>query len=591
MELVFLIYGLAFFLLGFAILYYPKKNSGFHLARNIHYVGWFGVIHGINEWLDLLILIDALNASVAWKYLRMITLPLSFLLLLYFGSSVISVRKKNCSICKFLPWVLMFTWGILFMAGEHSHQRWDILSRYILCFPGALLTGLGLLTYTSETEVGSHFRLTASLKTAGIAFMVYAFFAGLIVKDAPFFPASMLNYSLFRETLGVPVQVFRSVCAVVIAYNLIRVLEIFHFEMQRSLEYSEMRFRTVVNTAPITLFIEDGNHRIMFLEGNGFAGIDIVSTDSIGKPTSEAFVALPQIYENTQRASSTGEDITEIITFQDHYYEFFAVPLKAGTDSIAGVIGIVIDVTRQKNAQNELDRYRVELEKNKVLATIGALSTEITAEIANPLHESKLSLLKAFSGLRKTIGAGDVKASIQEGLDKISQAIKTLDGFCEKANLQKSPHSEPIDLHELLRRVLAVTKESAEHAMVRITTAGADIFPAMRISSRELEQVLYNMVQKVIHSTDGGYVSNLEINFTIQDKCLCMKFSETSLKSPLDRVNETISNGTEIRMLESEYDFGLSVLKGIVEAYRGTITIARNSDDSVLYEIQLPLAG
>ena len=49
MEVIFLIYGLAFFVLGFAILYYPKKNSRFQLAGKIYLIGWFGIVHGINE--------------------------------------------------------------------------------------------------------------------------------------------------------------------------------------------------------------------------------------------------------------------------------------------------------------------------------------------------------------------------------------------------------------------------------------------------------------------------------------------------------------------------------------------------------------
>ena len=35
MSVVFFIYGLAFFLLGFAVLVYPKKESSFDLAKNI----------------------------------------------------------------------------------------------------------------------------------------------------------------------------------------------------------------------------------------------------------------------------------------------------------------------------------------------------------------------------------------------------------------------------------------------------------------------------------------------------------------------------------------------------------------------------
>ena len=45
--------------MGFGILYYPKKDNLFRLASKIHLIGWFGVLHGINEWLDLMVLISA----------------------------------------------------------------------------------------------------------------------------------------------------------------------------------------------------------------------------------------------------------------------------------------------------------------------------------------------------------------------------------------------------------------------------------------------------------------------------------------------------------------------------------------------------
>jgi PAS domain S-box-containing protein len=591
MELIFFIYGLAFFLLGFAILYYPKKESTFRLARKIQLIGWFGILHGINEWLDLMILIHALGMEPAWKILQLFTLPVSFLMLIYFGAGVISVQKENCQLCRFLPLVLMVLWGVLFLAGEHNQHRWDVLSRYVLCIPGAFLTGMGLLLYVPETRSNA-FRLAVNLKIAGVAFVMYAFLAGLIVKDAAFFPGSVLNYSLFSETLGVPVQVFRSICAVVIAYNLIRVLEIFHFEMQRSLKNSEMRFRTVVNTAPVTLFIEDSDHKITFLEGKGLVDLGVVSADSIGKQTGDVFAELPQIQQNLRRVSSLGEDTTEVVTCRDHYYELFAAPLKDQAGSVIGAIGVVIDVTGQKSAQNELEKYRVELEKNKYLATIGALSTKITAEIADPLQASKISLLKAFNGLRKTIGAGDVRADIQDGLNKITAAIQTLNGFCEKANLQTPTYPEPMNLFEIVRRVLSVTSELADHAMVRITTAGADIFPIMNISSRQLEQILYNTLQKIIHAADGTHVKNVEITFSRQSDNLCMKFLETCLKGPAEQSSERTEGPIIISEQEEvEHDFGLSVLKGIIESYGGAITITRQAADSALYEIQLPLAG
>jgi PAS domain-containing protein len=590
MEVVFFIYGLAFFMLGFAILYYPKKNSTFRLADKIHLVGWFGILHGINEWLDMLILIRALDTSFAWETARLLTLPASFLVLVYFGAETISTQKKNCFACKYLTLVLAVLWAVLFLAGGHNSTRWDVLSRYVLCFPGAMLTGMGLFAYMPETKNSRNFRLAVNLKVAGAAFIVYAFIAGIIVNDAAFFPPSFLNYSLFSKSLGVPVQVFRGLCAVVIAYNLVRVLKIFHLEMQQSLQDSEMRFRTVVNTAPVTFFIEDKNHCVTFLEGKGLANLDIMHSEAIGKPISQVFAGLPRIYQGSEQAFSSGEKFSEIISDRGHFYEAFFAPLKNETGVASGAIGVVIDISEQKNAQNDLDKYRIEMEKNKTLAAIGALSSEIARETAGPLHESKVSLLKALSGLRKTIGAGDVKASIQEGLDKISGAIKALGGFCVKANLQTLPQAEPIDLFEIVQRVLSVFRESAQHAMVRITTERMDIFPVMNISSRELEQVIYTMVQNVIQSADGTHVHDLSIDFSIQKETFCMKFFESCMYDSVQNPEELSTLKTEMLAGRGERSFGFSVLKGIIDTFSGTIAISPNSQGGIIYEIHLPLA-
>ena len=53
MIFVWFVYGLAFFVLGLVILVYPKKGSEFRLARHIWMIGVFGIVHGVNEWLDM----------------------------------------------------------------------------------------------------------------------------------------------------------------------------------------------------------------------------------------------------------------------------------------------------------------------------------------------------------------------------------------------------------------------------------------------------------------------------------------------------------------------------------------------------------
>ncbi|MHC4346695.1 MAG: hypothetical protein ACYSUP_18660, partial [Planctomycetota bacterium] len=55
MIFVWFVYGLAFFCLGLIIVIYPKKGSFFRLAEHIWWIAGFGILHGINEWLDMFI--------------------------------------------------------------------------------------------------------------------------------------------------------------------------------------------------------------------------------------------------------------------------------------------------------------------------------------------------------------------------------------------------------------------------------------------------------------------------------------------------------------------------------------------------------
>ena len=102
MALVFFIYGLAFFILGFAIMLYPKKKSGFVLADQLYLIAGFGILHGINEWLDMFILISQSSDTHALEIIRAATLPVSFLFLVHFGSKTIPLVKKTVSFADYL---------------------------------------------------------------------------------------------------------------------------------------------------------------------------------------------------------------------------------------------------------------------------------------------------------------------------------------------------------------------------------------------------------------------------------------------------------------------------------------------------------
>jgi signal transduction histidine kinase len=116
--------------------------------------------------------------------------------------------------------------------------------RYGLAFPGSLLTALAFLATRRQPEIQALHapRVSRGLLGLAILFAVYAVAAGLIVKLAPFFPATVFNYDSFMRVTGVPVQVLRAACAIGMAIAICQVLDIFELEAlnRMNLAYREI---------------------------------------------------------------------------------------------------------------------------------------------------------------------------------------------------------------------------------------------------------------------------------------------------------------------------------------------------------------
>ncbi|MFP5380994.1 MAG: EAL domain-containing protein [Gammaproteobacteria bacterium] len=233
MALIYFVYGAAFLFLGVSILRQPRLAHDCRLAGIIPLLGLFGLLHGVNEWLDFLRVIrggDPLLDAV-----RTVVLPVSFLPLLEFGRRLMQPRLSRWT----APWMLALPLGVVgatAIASNLSVEHTLLASRYALALPGGLLTGAGLLQYarTAEPWVDTR-RVRIMLATTGTAFILYAVLAGLVVPPLDVPLARHLNSGWFTEQTGLPVQLFRALCAVVAGLAIWQVLTAFDRERVRNL--------------------------------------------------------------------------------------------------------------------------------------------------------------------------------------------------------------------------------------------------------------------------------------------------------------------------------------------------------------------
>ena len=249
---VFFVYGLTFFTLGTAILLYPKKDSQFRLAQNLNLIAFFGILHGLNEWMDMFRLIQPVEPAPL-AIVRLMILPASFSFLLLFGVKAVIEEKGKYSALKTAPIVLLIAWGTITALSSRKLLMGDIAARYLIGVPGIVLTCYALLLYMQQIIDQTQAVTARAIKITIGAFIAYGFFSGLIVPEAKFFPASIFNYRVFLNATGVPVQLFRALCAIVLCYSFAQILKIFEWETLTSLRENRDKLEERVHERTIAL--------------------------------------------------------------------------------------------------------------------------------------------------------------------------------------------------------------------------------------------------------------------------------------------------------------------------------------------------
>jgi hypothetical protein len=206
LDFIYFFYGLAFFSVGTACF---AISRGHGEAAAWLTLGAFALLHGACEWLDLAALVA--GDQLAFAFVRVALNTASFMLLAEFGrleSERLGRRPPGRWIYGLLGLV------VLLGAAFGGPSAGGAISRYLICFPAALLASW---VFFMQAD-GFFGRMRRLALVTSLTLLVYAAAAGLVPPQAPFWPASIINDHWFVRTTGVPIQLVRGALALVLGY-------------------------------------------------------------------------------------------------------------------------------------------------------------------------------------------------------------------------------------------------------------------------------------------------------------------------------------------------------------------------------------
>jgi signal transduction histidine kinase len=243
LVLVYFFYGLAFFVLGLALLLADRQDASQQFLWAIPPLAGFGLLHAAHEWIVMFQLIrmqtSGLQPTVVEESLRVIMLAISFCLLLLFAHRLLSGLGWRFWI--HLAWLPVILWmvGVALLIGAHGGigltvlQEIDVLARYCLGIPGAIVATVALMAQQRNFRAKSINQFGRDLVWCATALVLYGVVGQLFVHPTALHPSTWLNSALFLAWFGVPVQLFRALMAAVLAIFMWRVLGKFAREHAR----------------------------------------------------------------------------------------------------------------------------------------------------------------------------------------------------------------------------------------------------------------------------------------------------------------------------------------------------------------------
>jgi signal transduction histidine kinase len=245
---IYFIYGLGFFIMGLTVALESGHASALPLARATPWLAGFGLLHGAAEWSDMLIMITGHATgqipSLAEETLGIGLEFISFIWLLRFGCELLSLQSPPPRFrIPVIPTVLgIYVAGIVAISVQVSPTSvlWikvaEVWTSYAAGIPAFAFTVWGLVVQSRSFRTAGAPELSREMTGAAIAFSWYMVFDSVFVPRLPYFPASVVNSTVFMQYVGIPIQLVRAVNAVFIAFFFIRALRIFAEEDRRRLQ-------------------------------------------------------------------------------------------------------------------------------------------------------------------------------------------------------------------------------------------------------------------------------------------------------------------------------------------------------------------
>jgi len=373
--------------------------------------------------------------------------------------------------------------------------------------------------------------------------------------------------------------------------------------IEEKLRESRRKYRTLFETAPVGMFVTDGEgdvvevnramarmipkaELISSMRGSKSARITHLRPDGTEMERSEFADA---------RALREGKTIPEFelgVRNREGQVRWFSVSSAPMPVKAYGAVVAHREITETKRLEEQERVQRMELARASRVNTMGEMAAAMAHELGQPLSTA----LNFLTGCQLRLATGDYDPAAVS--DTISQALK----YTEQAgdiikNIRQfvrlhQPNTVLADVHAIIRDMATFMEfESRQHGAVIALALAADV-PLLMLDAFEIKQLMVNLIKNGLEAM--ATVATTRRILTIGTKLRGRKWVEVTVA---DRGNGVA--GHDVANIFKPFfstkpngmGLGLVICRSIVESHGGELSVSTNAHGGATFTCLLPNIG
>ncbi|MEB3801327.1 PAS domain S-box protein [Flavobacterium columnare] len=356
---------------------------------------------------------------------------------------------------------------------------------------------------------------------------------------------------------------------------------------QEALKYEKEKYSSIIANMNLGLLEVDNDDVILFsnqsfLEMSGYSINEIIgknATELLANDTSKMLLA-DQNKARKNGVSDSYEVLAKTKNGDDRYWVISGGPNYDAKGNIIGSIGIHLDITQQKNLELQKERLLLRLKKQN--QQLNDYAQIVSHDLKSPLRSIhsliswiKEDNLKEFS--EQTLSYLEMIESKVEKMDHLIQGILTY----SKIDTLESVYEE-VDTNEIVQNTIQII-----HIPENVEVTVATILPIITADRYRMQQLFQNLISNAVTYIDKPQ-GKVIVDYKDTNDSHLFSIKDNGPGIAPENQNKIFTIFQSFTKHEKSTGIGLSIVKKIIENYKGEIWLESQENIGTTFFIKIP---